>query len=47
MLFDLPLEQLQNYRPPRNEPADFDAFWAQTLAEAPPVPPGGAFRAGR
>lgn len=34
MLFDLPLEQLQTYCPPRNEPADFDAFWAETLAEA-------------
>jgi cephalosporin-C deacetylase len=33
MFFDLPLEQLQTYCPPRNEPADFDAFWAQTLAE--------------
>ena len=34
MLFDLPFEQLQTYCPPRNEPSDFDAFWAQTLAEA-------------
>jgi cephalosporin-C deacetylase len=34
MLYDLPLEELQTYRPARNEPADFDAFWAQTLAEA-------------
>ncbi len=33
MLFDLPLEQLRTYRPPRTEPADFDAFWQQTLAE--------------
>lgn len=31
--FDLPLEQLQTYRPPRDEPADFDAFWQQTLEE--------------
>ena len=31
--FDLPLEQLRAYRPDRQEPADFDAFWAQTLAE--------------
>jgi len=38
MLFDMPLEELQNYRPPRNEPADFDAFWAQTLAEARQLP---------
>lgn len=34
MLFDLPLEQLRVYRPERAEPADFDAFWKQTLAEA-------------
>jgi cephalosporin-C deacetylase len=34
MYFDLPLEQLQTYRPPRTEPDDFDSFWAQTLAEA-------------
>ncbi len=34
MLFDLPLEQLRVYRPERAEPADFDAFWEQTLAEA-------------
>ncbi len=33
-LIDLPLDQLQTYRPPRAEPADFDAFWAATLAEA-------------
>ncbi|MBI5960863.1 MAG: acetylxylan esterase [Chloroflexi bacterium] len=29
--FDLPLEQLREYRPERNEPADFDAFWQATL----------------
>ena len=34
MFFDLPLEQLLDYRPPRTEPADFDDFWATTLAEA-------------
>ena len=34
MLFDLPLEQLREYRPARDEPADFEAFWSQTLAEA-------------
>ncbi len=41
MLFDLPLEQLQVYRPARNEPVDFDAFWAQTLdaARAAAAPP--------
>lgn len=31
--FDLPLEQLQTYLPPRDEPPDFDAFWARTLGE--------------
>jgi len=33
MLFDLPLEQLKTYLPPREEPADFDAFWQETLAQ--------------
>ncbi|HLT60353.1 MAG TPA: acetylxylan esterase [Microlunatus sp.] len=32
-LFDLPLDQLRSYRPERDEPADFDAFWSATLAE--------------
>ncbi|MBN1261915.1 MAG: acetylxylan esterase [Anaerolineae bacterium] len=36
--FDMPLEALEIYRPPRREPVDFDAFWAQTLAEARSVP---------
>jgi cephalosporin-C deacetylase len=36
--FDLPLDQLQTYLPPRNEPSDFDSFWAQTLAEARSIP---------
>lgn len=31
---DLPLDQLQAYLPSRDEPADFDLFWANTLAEA-------------
>ncbi len=34
MYFDMPLERLQTYLPPREEPADFDAFWAETLASA-------------
>lgn len=34
-LFDLPLDQLRQYRPDRSEPADFDAFWSATLAEQP------------
>jgi len=33
-LFDLPLEQLQTYQPERDEPPDFDAFWAETLRQA-------------
>jgi len=32
--FDLPLDQLRTYAPPKEEPADFDAFWQRTLAEA-------------
>ncbi len=32
-LFDLPLDQLRQFRPDPDEPADFDAFWAATLAE--------------
>ena len=32
--FDLPVDQLESYRPEREEPADFDAFWRDTLAEA-------------
>lgn len=34
MLFDMPLEALREYRPEREEPEDFDAFWAATLSEA-------------
>ena len=29
--FDLPLDELQAYDPPRDEPDDFDVFWASTL----------------
>jgi len=32
--FDLPLDQLQAYRPDRMEPPDFDAFWAETLGSS-------------
>jgi len=32
--FDLPLPDLYEYRPEVAEPADFDAFWQRTLAEA-------------
>ncbi len=41
--FDLSLEQLQTYRPARNEPADFDAFWQATLAETRQYPLAAAF----
>ena len=33
-LFDLGLAELREYRPTPNEPADFDEFWADTLASA-------------
>jgi cephalosporin-C deacetylase len=32
--FDLPLPELEHYRPDLLEPADFDAFWHDTLKEA-------------
>ena len=32
--FDLPLDQLREYRPAVAEPADFDEFWRATLDEA-------------
>ncbi|MDT0460944.1 acetylxylan esterase [Streptomyces sp. DSM 41527] len=34
MFTDLPLDELHRYRPPRPEPAGFDAFWQRTLDEA-------------
>jgi cephalosporin-C deacetylase len=34
MLVDWPLERLWEYRPQRDEPADFDDFWATTLDQA-------------
>ncbi|MGE5223679.1 MAG: acetylxylan esterase, partial [Omnitrophica WOR_2 bacterium] len=37
-IFDLPLEQLRTYLPPRQEPPDFDAFWQTTLATARQYP---------
>lgn len=33
-LTDLPLDQLRTFRPDVAEPADFDDFWARTLAES-------------
>lgn len=32
--FDLPLPELERHRPQLDEPADFDAFWADTLRQA-------------
>ena len=32
--FDLPLDELREYRPVVAEPEDFDTFWAETIAEA-------------
>lgn len=34
MLIDKPLVELRCYRPEPTEPADFDAFWQRTVAEA-------------
>jgi cephalosporin-C deacetylase len=33
-LTDLPLDQLRAYRPAVRRPADFDAFWAETIASS-------------
>ncbi|MDX2163403.1 MAG: acetylxylan esterase [bacterium] len=41
--FDLPLDQLRTYQPPRHEPADFDAFWKDTLHESAQFPLQAAF----
>ena len=30
-MFDLPLAELESYRPDVAEPDDFDAFWSATL----------------
>ncbi|MEV0133156.1 acetylxylan esterase [Dactylosporangium sp. NPDC050688] len=37
--FDLPLEELERYAPAVPAPADFDAFWQETLGEARAAPP--------
>jgi len=33
-LLDMSLEEMRDYKPPREEPEDFEAFWAGTLEEA-------------
>ncbi|GAA2248869.1 acetylxylan esterase [Herbiconiux moechotypicola] len=41
--YDLPLPELERYRPERHEPADFDAFWSRTLAETAAHPLAAVF----
>lgn len=41
--FDLPLERLQTYCSPDAEPADFDAFWRQTLDETARIAVGAEY----
>ena len=41
--FDLPLEQLQTFKPARTEPDDFDAFWKSTLEESRAFPLNATF----
>ncbi len=36
--FDMPLYELEEYLPERNEPDDFDAFWGKTLEETRAYP---------
>ncbi|MFN8414267.1 MAG: acetylxylan esterase [Anaerolineales bacterium] len=36
--FDLPLNELKTYKPTREEPKDFDAFWKSTLDDARAFP---------
>jgi cephalosporin-C deacetylase len=43
--FDLPLEQLETFKPARTEPKDFDAFWQNTLSEARAFPLNASFEA--
>ncbi len=43
--FDMPLDALQAYRPSREEPPDFDAFWQATLAETRAFPLAPRFEA--
>jgi hypothetical protein len=38
MFYDMPLDQLQTYKPDREEPDDFDDFWRDTLLEAREFP---------
>lgn len=44
MLFDLPLPELQRYRPEVTEPADFRDFWHMELADARTQPLDAVFQ---
>jgi cephalosporin-C deacetylase len=42
-LFDMPIDQLEKYRPAVEEPSDFDRFWSDTLDEADGQPLGASY----
>src|SRR4030042_6386140 len=42
--FDLPLDQLRTYLPPRQEAEDFDTFWQTTILEADQYPLNAQFQ---
>ncbi|AYF97099.1 acetylxylan esterase [Protaetiibacter intestinalis] len=42
MFVDLPEAELREYRSAQTDPADFDAFWEETLAESRAAAPSGA-----
>jgi len=39
LTFDMPLEKLKEYQGTNPRPADFDAYWSQSLAEMEAVDP--------
>jgi cephalosporin-C deacetylase len=41
--YDFPIDQLRMYKPDREEPADFDSFWQNTLSEARSYPLNAVF----
>lgn len=43
MFTDLPLNELESYLPARDEPADFDEFWAGSIAHARQFPLNASF----
>jgi cephalosporin-C deacetylase len=46
-LFDLSLAELREFKPERQEPADFDRFWRESLAETAVYPLNAVFYPGR